>query len=361
MTSGARVTVLLPVFDGGLYLGQAIESVLAQTLSDFELLVIDDGSQDESLAVARSYRDPRLRVLENGRNRGLTATLNRGLREAKAPLVARLDADDVCVPERLERQVDAMARRPELALLGSQAAVIDAAGRRVALLARGCEPETIRWELLFNNAFVHSSVVFRRDLVLGAFGGYDERIRYCQDFDLWSRLARAHPVANLDRELVRCRAHASSMTATGGAGNVRETDAVIATNLGATLGDEVTADDLARIPELRLGLPRGQPRAFLEAYERLLGAYRRRYLGTAPTADFRRAVARHLSTLLRVSRLRHAGVDARVLRLQTQGYPVAQESLRYLAEWARGRSRSTGPASAGGPVTASGATRRPPP
>jgi glycosyl transferase family 2 len=342
------VSVILPVFNGARYLGGAMESVLAQTRSDFELLVIDDGSTDDSREVARSYGDPRVRVLENGRNLGLTATLNRGLQEAKAPLVARLDADDAARADRLEIQLGVMAARPELALLGSQAEVVDAGGRRLGWLARGCEPETIRWELLFDNAFVHSSVVFRRDVVLGLGGGYDERFRYCQDFDLWSRLARAHPAANVDHALVRCREHVDSMTATGGEANVRETGATIAANLRAVFGDEVTSEDVRHVTQLRLGLPGGDARAFLEAYERLLGAYRRLHPEATKSADFRSAVARQLSTLLRVSRLRDARVNARVLRREIAGYPILRESIRYLAAWTRR------------PLSAARARRRPP-
>ena len=182
----AGITVLLPVFNGGPYLRPAIESVLAQTLTDFELLVIDDGSTDGSLEVARSYGDPRLRVLENGSNLGLTASLNRGLRETRAPLIARQDADDLSARDRLARQAEAMGRRPELALLGTQADVIDARGRRTGFIARSCAQDGIRWELLFDNAFVHSSVMFRREVVFDEAGGYDEGLRYCQDFALWS-------------------------------------------------------------------------------------------------------------------------------------------------------------------------------
>src|SRR6185369_16123832 len=150
-----------------------------------------------------SFRDSRLRVIENGRNLGLTASLNRGLREARAPLIARQDADDLSAPDRLALQAAEMARRPELALLGTQADVIDARGRRAGSLARSCEHDSIRWELLFDNAFVHSSVMFRREVVLGELGGYDLGHGYGEDFALWSRLVRTHLSANLDRVLVR--------------------------------------------------------------------------------------------------------------------------------------------------------------
>jgi hypothetical protein len=338
----AGITVLLPVFNGGPYLRLAIESVLAQTLTEFDLLVIDDGSTDGSLEVARSYRDPRLRVLENGRNLGLTATLNRGLRETRAPLVARQDADDVSAPDRLAGQAEAMGRRPELALLGTQADVIDARGRRGGFIARSCTHDSIRWELLFDNAFVHSSVMFRREVVLDEAGGYDEGLRYCQDFALWSRLVRTHAVANLDRALVGCRAHGGSMTTTGGDANLAESQMTIAANLRATLGDDVTAADAALVPKLRLGLPSMDAMSFLDAFERVLGAYRTRFPAVVGSPDFDRMVARQLATVLRVSR-RRGPVARRVLRLEAaRPSRVLGAVARDLVSWLRRRVRSGG-------------------
>ena len=335
----AGLTVLLPVFNGGPYLRPAIESVLGQTRPDFELLVVDDGSTDGSLEVARSYRDPRVRVVANGRNLGLTASLNLGLREARSPLIARQDADDLSAPDRLARQADMMARRPELVLVGTQADVIDARGRHSGSLARSCEHDSIRWELLFDNAFVHSSVMFRRQVVLDEAGGYDEGFRYCQDFALWSRLVRTHQVANVDRVLVRCRAHGGSMTTTGGDANLAETNATIAANLQATLGDDVVAADVSVVPELRLGLPSVAPEDFLDRFERLLGAYRRRFPAVTGSRDFDRMLARQLATVLRVSRFR-GSVARRVLRVEASRARVLHEVARDLLGWARRRVTS---------------------
>ena len=336
-----RVTVLLPVFNGGPHLGPAIESVLAQTMADFELLVLDDGSTDGSLEVARSCRDPRVRVVENGRNLGLTATLNRGLREARAPLIARQDADDLSAPDRLSAQAEAMARRPDLALLGTQADVIDSGGRHAGSIVRSCEQGSIRWELLFDNAFVHSSVMFRREVVLDEAGGYDEALRYCQDYALWTRLVRAHAVANLGRALVRCRVHGASMTTTGGEANRRESEAMIVANLRATLGAEVTEADAAVVPKLRLGLPGVAAEEFLDRFERLLAAYRRRFPEVTGSRDFDQTVARQLVTVLRLSRFDGA-IAQRVLRMDARKTEVLREVGRGLVVWARRRVRAGG-------------------
>jgi glycosyltransferase involved in cell wall biosynthesis len=334
--STPRVTVLLPVWNGEPHLGPAIASVVAQTMPDFELLIVDDGSTDRSREVARSYRDPRVRVLENGRNLGLAATLNRGLREARGSLIARQDADDLSAPDRLALQCEAMDRRRDLALLGTQAQVIDVGGRRAGSIARGGETGSIRWELLFDNAFVHSSVLFRRLVVLDEMGGYDERIRYCQDYELWSRLVRTHAAANLDRALVQCRAHGASMTTTGGEANVRESEAVMVANLHATLGVEVTPADVAVVPKLRLGLPGVDPEQFLSRFESLLAAYRRRFPEVNRSRDFDRTVARQLATVLRVSRFR-GSIARRVLGMDAAKPQVLREVTRALLSWARRR------------------------
>src|SRR5258708_31795371 len=157
----------MPVFNGMRHVGAAVESILAQTYRDFELLVVDDGSSDRSLEIVRSYRDARIRVLVNERNLGLAASLNRGLSESRCALIARQDADDLSLPNRLERQVAVMRQRPELALLGTQASAIDVDGRPLKAVDRPIDEVSIRWYGLFDNPFVHTSVMFRRALVLG--------------------------------------------------------------------------------------------------------------------------------------------------------------------------------------------------
>ena len=333
-----RVTVLLPVFNGGPHLGPAITSILGQTMTDFELLVLDDGSTDGSDRMARSYPDPRIRVIGNARQRGLTTTLNLGLREARAELIARQDADDVSAPSRLELQVAEMARRPDLALLGAQAVMIDDAGRYAGDIARGCDHDTIRWELLFDNAFVHSSVMFRRSVVVDALGGYDEGFRYCQDYELWCRLVRRYRAANLGEVLVQCRTHARSMTATGGFENVRESEAAVAANIRATLGEAIEASDVPTALQLRIGLRRAQAARFAEVFERMLRAYQRLRPGVAESPDFRQSVARQLVTALRASRLGSLSVVRRALAAEAEGFPVLRQSVREVAAWFRTRA-----------------------
>src|SRR5436305_6637069 len=125
------VTVLMPVYNGEQYLGAAIEGILCQTHDNFELLIVDDGSTDRSVEIVMSYRDPRVRLVSMHTNVGLSAALNEGVKLARAPFVARQDADDVSEPHRLEVQLRVMTKQPDLALLGSQAVAVSRNGKPI--------------------------------------------------------------------------------------------------------------------------------------------------------------------------------------------------------------------------------------
>jgi hypothetical protein len=206
------VTVLMSVFNGQRYLREAVESILGQTFEDFELLVVNDGSTDASRAILDSYRDPRLRIVEHATNLGLSRSLNRGIAQARGRYVARLDADDVAEPDRLQRQVDFLDRHPDVVLLGSCYTVIDEDGHRIGQRWVPVDDLEIRWMLEFCNAFAHSAVMLRRDALAGEAVVYDESLVYAMDYDLWTRLAGRGRLANLDACLVRWRAAPGSLT-----------------------------------------------------------------------------------------------------------------------------------------------------
>ncbi len=207
-----RVTVLLATYNDQPFLAAAIDSVLAQTFSDFELLIVIDASTDRSRDIVESYRDPRVRLLVNETNVGLAASLNRGLAIIASDYVARLDGNDLCFPERLARQVAYLDAHPEAAVVGSQAALIDVAGRRIGEVRRPASELGMRWHRIFGSPLVHSSVMFRRAVVWDALGGYEERFRFGEDFDLWNRLAREHAIRNLGEVLVAYRDDPCSIT-----------------------------------------------------------------------------------------------------------------------------------------------------
>jgi glycosyltransferase involved in cell wall biosynthesis len=202
----------MSVRNGAPWVRDAVRSVLDQTAADLELIAVDDGSVDATPALLAAVRDPRLRV-ELEPPRGLTASLNHALALARAPLVARLDADDVARPDRLARQRAFLDAHPEVGLLGTGAREVDAAGRDVALVTPPAEDAAIRRALIRRNPFVHSSVMMRRHVVEAA-GGYDARLPVAQDYDLWMRMSKTTRLANLPEPLVVRRLLPTRVSAT---------------------------------------------------------------------------------------------------------------------------------------------------
>lgn len=194
-----RVSVLIGAYDSAATLRDAIDAILAQTVADLELIVVDDGSHDDSAAIARAVGDPRVRVLEMGRNVGIARSLNAGIEAARAPLIAVQDADDRSDPHRLERQLAVLEASPAIAVVGCRMREVDAAGRELAPRTSFAAGD-VRDVLLRFNPIPNTSAAFRRDAVL-AVGGYDPRYRYAMEYDLWLRLAERWQVVTLDEVL----------------------------------------------------------------------------------------------------------------------------------------------------------------
>lgn len=214
MSGSPRVTVLIPVYNRARHVAMAIDSVLAQTLPDFELVVVDDGSTDGTPEIVRAYSDSRVRLIRHQSNQGVPRTRNRGLQEARGEYVAMLDSDDYAYPERLERQVAFLDRNPDHALVGSRKRRMDARGRPVKRLKgfkrRPCSAEAVQARLLFRCCIAQTSVMGRTAL-LRAFG-YREAFSAGQEFDLFVRLSRHHRIANLRDVLVCYRSHPGQMS-----------------------------------------------------------------------------------------------------------------------------------------------------
>ena len=213
------VSVLMSVHNGAPWVRDAVASVLAQTAGDLELIVIDDGSTDTTREILARARDPRVRV-EHQTRAGLTRALNHAVALARAPLAARLDADDLALPERLERQLTFLAAHAEVGLLGTGAREVDEGGREVAVIRPPADDGALRRMLIRRNPFVHSSVVMRRAVVERA-GGYDERLPVAQDYDLWMRMSRLAGLANLPEPLVVRRLLPGRVTAVRDAERLR--------------------------------------------------------------------------------------------------------------------------------------------
>lgn len=202
----------MAVHNGASFVAESVASVLAQTTSDLELLIVDDGSTDESVRICRGFNDARIRILARQRS-GLTASLIAGLAEARGEFVARLDHDDVASPNRLERQVAALDAFPSVVLVGSNATLIDTYGRSVGQTKIPEHRDALYRHLASLNGMVHSSLCFRLRPVL-ALGGYRPQFLKAQDYDLLLRVIETHEIRCLTDRLISLRQHTESITAT---------------------------------------------------------------------------------------------------------------------------------------------------
>lgn len=205
----------MPVYNGLPYLSDAINSILSQTLDDFEFICIDDGSTDGSTEVISGVQDPRWRWVRNKKRGGLSKALNRGLRMARAAYWARMDADDISLPRRLESQTSFLDANPNVSMVGTWAQTLGLPKEQVWKLP--AKTEEIHAEMLFNSALVHSTVMLRRKDFLSKGLRYDPAIERAQDYDLWERAARHLRFANVQKVLLHYRIHASQVGHTFGA------------------------------------------------------------------------------------------------------------------------------------------------
>ncbi|MBF0107880.1 MAG: glycosyltransferase [Magnetococcales bacterium] len=202
------LSVLMSVHDGEAFLSDAIASIHRQTWTDFEFILIDDASTDATSRIINAWaaRDSRIRPVTNECNLGLTRSLNKGIALARGRWIARLDADDIALPDRLERQRSFLDRHPDIGILGSAALVVNPGNDPPETCQiNPATHEEICWQLLLVNPFFHSTVMFERAIALRH--PYDETLRFSQDFELWGRLLRVTRGANLEDPLVRLGRH----------------------------------------------------------------------------------------------------------------------------------------------------------
>lgn len=203
----------MSVFNGEPYLREAVDSILKQTCQDFEFIIINDASTDNTGQVLDSYDDPRLVRLENPVNLGLTPSLNRGLAVSRGEFIARQDADDLSLPTRLATQLDYLERHPEIGVLGTQMEVINTAGAFLYNYEVPRSHSLIVWSLFFGRSLAHPTVMLRRQ-VLEEVGGYDPAFTHVEDFELWTRLIEKTRFTNLSFPLYRYRDRADSISHT---------------------------------------------------------------------------------------------------------------------------------------------------
>jgi glycosyltransferase involved in cell wall biosynthesis len=209
LRNAPRVSVVMPTYNGERFLRPAIESILHQTFRDLELILIDDGSTDNTPRILEEFNDERIVVLRNERNLGIAGATNRGLAAARGEYVALQDHDDVSLPHRLRTEIEFLTAHVEIAVVGSAATLIDDDGTAYADFPLPCDEIDIKWRLLFaGDAFHYTSILVRRNALL-EIGGYSEdpAFRFAEAYDPFSRIAIRHRVANLPEVLVLWRRH----------------------------------------------------------------------------------------------------------------------------------------------------------
>jgi Glycosyl transferase family 2 len=211
-----KVTVLMAVHNGEPYVREAVGSVLDQTFDDFEFVIVDDASTDETTRTIEEFDDHRIRLLRNELNLGQVPSLNRGLREARGEYVARIDADDACLPTRLARQVEVLDAEPRVCLVGTWMQAVDERGRPLARLEKRLDDyvDLVHHTLMMRVYVSHPTAMYRREPVL-ALGAYDETTGPSEDKDLWRKLVLQRYEARIVPEiLVRYRLHGEQLSQT---------------------------------------------------------------------------------------------------------------------------------------------------
>lgn len=199
-----KITVLMPVHNAEEHLREAIESILAQSFTAFEFLIIDDGSRDRSREIVQSVNDPRIVHVENPENRGTVHVLNQGIALAKGTYIARMDADDFSLPDRLQRQFDFMENHPEIGVSGTAMRLIKR-GKLKNTRTQPATDEELKIQLLFSTCFFHPTVIIRTELAKAH--PYPDNLVYTQDYNYWCRLAGKTRFANLPETMLHFREH----------------------------------------------------------------------------------------------------------------------------------------------------------
>jgi glycosyltransferase involved in cell wall biosynthesis len=211
------VTVLLPCYNAELYIEEAVRSIMNQTYSNLEILIIDDCSTDSSHEIVSrlAIEDERIRIIKNEKNLKLIKTLNKGLDLARGDYIARMDADDVSLPERIEKQINYMLSNPEVDLCGTNYTMINAEGNIIGTSNYPLTNLDIKLNLLFYNPFAHPTVLFKRDFV-NKIGKYKENFINAEDYELWLRVALNGVMSNIQDKLLLYRWHGNNISLIGG-------------------------------------------------------------------------------------------------------------------------------------------------
>ena len=234
------ITVLMPVYNGIKYLGEAIQSILNQTFQNFEFIIIDDGSTDDSVKIIKSYDDNRIRLVENKNNLGQSETLNKGLSLTRGNYIARMDQDDISMPERLKKQFEFMENNLDIDVCGSWLQLM---GKYDGIVELETDSERIKINLLTNQNLAHPAVMIRKDTLVKYDLNYNPTFTISNDYDLWIRMFEYCSFANLPEPLLKFRMHDNQYSKMLWKQNNAETN-IILTNLLIKIGIQPDDSDL---------------------------------------------------------------------------------------------------------------------
>ncbi|NYT46276.1 glycosyltransferase [Alcaligenaceae bacterium] len=253
--SSVKTTVILPVYRGEQTLAAALQSVLSQEVEDLQVLVLDDGSPDASWEVIKRFTDRRIFAVKH-LNRGLAATLNRGIALAEGCYIARQDHDDLVLEGRLAKQAQYLDMHPEVAMVGTWAQVFVGGIETQRFHRHPSSNEALQLELLFDNPFVHSSMMIRTN-VLRELGGYceDKQRQPPEDYELWSRVARRYKIANLPEVLTIYREMPNSMSRVGPSPFLHNVIRISSENIFSRVSSQFTAKQCLALADLYHGMP----------------------------------------------------------------------------------------------------------
>lgn len=269
------VSVVMPAYNGGKYLREAIDSILAQTFTDFEFIIINDGSTDGTKEIILSYDDPRIVYLENEQNSGICVTLNRGIDAARGKYIARMDSDDISLPERFARQVEYMDAHPGIGVLGTDIEVFGE-GITPYVFEQLHTPEECHAGLLFNSCFAHPSVMIRKNVLKENILKYNDDFRGLEDYELWWQISKHSKLNNLPEALLRYRHHKGQETQNVSPKVKSAFESFIAIRMN-DLNVAVTHEDLALLSAYSTGayetIANNDFQRYLSLFKNILKAY----------------------------------------------------------------------------------------
>ncbi len=210
VNASPTVSVVMPMHNSSAFVAETIDSILAQTFTDFEFIIIDDGSRDNSVELVKRYMDPRIRLLTNRTNLGIVATRNRGIDEARGEFIAVIDSDDIALPERLALQVEYLRSHPDTGLCGTWFQIISSSGKFLKNIRFSVTPNGIRSHMLVQNCFCHSTVMIRTELAKQEH--YAEEFPVAEDYEFIYRISRRTGIDNLSVCTTKYRKHAGNIS-----------------------------------------------------------------------------------------------------------------------------------------------------